>query len=77
MQNFLLKHIETIISVCCIVFSALFWFYTINGIPTRVTKLEIDVEAMKSQLAKNDTKTDIILEDTKFIKQLIIQKHAN
>lgn len=77
MQNFILKHIESIISVCCIIFSALFWFFTMNGVPSRVTVLEKKVESIETQLAKECTKTDIILEDTKFIKQLIIQRHTN
>ena len=31
----------------------------------------------KTQVAEIGTVTDIILEDTKFIKQLIIQRHTN
>lgn len=75
--KFIERHIESLITLLCVLITGIFWIFTMNGIPTRVTKLEVDVEAMKSQLAKNDTKTDIILEDTKFIKQLIIQKHSN
>ena len=77
MKNFLLRHIESIVSVCFIIFSALFWFFTINGIPSRVSVLEKKVGNIETQLAKECTKTDIILEDTKFIKQIIIQKHSN
>lgn len=76
-NRFIERHIESIITLLCVLITGIFWIFTMNGIPARVSKLEIDVEAMKSQLAKNDTKTDIILEDTKFIKQLIIQKHSN
>lgn len=77
MIQFLIKHIESFITLLCVLAMGFFWLFTMNGIPSRVTKLEVDVEGIKAQLTKNDTKTDIILEDTKFIKQLIIQKHSN
>lgn len=77
MDKFLIKHIESVVTIVCILVTGIFWIFTMNGIPARVQKLENDVEGIKVQLNKNDTKTDIILEDTKFIKQLIIQKHTN
>lgn len=77
MDKFLIKHIESVVTIVCILVTGIFWIFTMNGIPARVTMLESDVQAIKIQLNKNDTKTDIILEDTKFIKQLIIQKHSN
>lgn len=77
MDKFSLKHLETFVTISGLLVTGIFWISTMNGIPARVTMLESDVQAIKVQLNKNDTKTDIILEDTKFIKQLIIQKHAN
>lgn len=77
MDKFLIKHIESVVTIVCILVTGIFWIFTMNGIPARVQKLEVDVEGIKVQLNKNDTKTDIILEDTKFIKQLIIQKHSS
>lgn len=76
-KNFFLKHIESIVTIVSILVTGVFWIATMNGIPQRVTKLETDVDNIKNQLSKEEVKTDIILEDTKFIKQLIIQKHAN
>lgn len=76
-KKFLIKHVESFVTIAAILVTGVFWIFTINGIPARVQKLETDVEGIKVQLNKNDTKTDIILEDTKFIKQLIIQKHTN
>lgn len=76
MNKFLIKHIESLVTIAAVLITGIFWIFTMNGIPSRVTKLENDVESIKTQLSKNDTKTDIILEDTKFIKQLIIQKHT-
>lgn len=76
-NKFFIKHIESLITISAVIVTGIFWIFTMNGIPTRVSKLETDVEGIKVQLNKNDTKTDIILEDTKFIKQLIIQKHSD
>ena len=76
MKDFISRHFESIVTIICIIFTGIFWISTMNGIPARVTKLETDVDMIKTQLSKNDAKTDIILEDTKFIKQLIIQKHT-
>lgn len=74
MEN-IFKHIQSIITIVSLLVTGAFWVFTMNGIPKRVHKLEVEVEEMKVQLNKNDTKTDIILEDTKFIKQLVVQKH--
>ncbi len=76
MQNFLTRHFESIVTIICIVMTGIFWLATMNGIPNRVTKLEAEVSEIKQQLSKNDTKTDIILEDIKFIKQVVIQKQV-
>lgn len=75
MKNFVTRHFESIVTVICIIVTGIFWIATMNGIPTRVTKLENDVSEIRQQLSRNDAKTDIILEDTKFIKQLILQQH--
>lgn len=63
--------------VLCGLLTVAFWFFTIDGIPKRVTKLEGDIEIIKTQVNKNDTKIDIMLEDIKFIKQLEMQNHHN
>lgn len=76
-KNYFLKHFESIVTIVSILVTGIFWISTMNGIPQRVTKLETDVDNIKNQLSKEEVKTDIILEDTKFIKQLIIQKHSN
>lgn len=76
-NKFFIKHVESFITISAVIVTGIFWIFTMNGIPARVSKLETDVEGIKVQLNKNDTKTDIILEDTKFIKQLIIQKHSD
>lgn len=76
MQNFFTRHFESIVTIICIVMTGIFWLATMNGIPNRVTKLEAEVSEIKQQLSKNDTKTDIMLEDIKFIKQVVIQRQV-
>lgn len=62
-----------------------FFIYTMQGLPPRVSKLEQDLPAMreqlkseindlKSQVDKNNAKTDIILDDVKVIKSLMMSK---
>lgn len=67
--------IKTGIWVVCGLLTVAFWFFTIDGIPKRVAKLETDIEIIKTQVNKNDTKIDIMLEDIKFMKQLAVQDH--
>lgn len=76
-KNFFIKHIESLVTITAIIITGIFWIFTMNGIPERVSNLEHEVETIKTQLSKNDTKTDIMLEDIKFMKQLMIQKHTN
>ncbi|MCM1339393.1 MAG: hypothetical protein NC191_06955 [Muribaculaceae bacterium] len=68
--------VKTGMWVLGILLAIAFWFFTIDGIPKRVEKLETDIEIIKTQVNKNDTKIDIMLEDIKFIKQLEMQKHG-
>lgn len=75
-KKLLIKHIESLITISAVIVTGIFWIFTMSGIPERVARLETDVDTIKTELSKNDTKTDIILEDTKFIKQLIIQNHS-
>lgn len=75
-MKFINKHLEALISIACIFTTGIFWIATMNGIPQRVTKLETEVDIIKNQLSKNDIKTDIILEDIKFIKQFVIDRHS-
>lgn len=76
-KNFFMEHIESLVTIIAVITTGLFWIFTMSGIPERVNKLEHEVEEIKNQLSKNDTKTDIILEDTKFIKQIILQMHSS
>lgn len=64
-KKFIFEYIPLIVT-------AVFWFFTINGLPARVTALETDVKDLKIQFVRNDEKTNIILEDVKFLKQIAV-----
>lgn len=64
-----------------------FFIYKMQDLPPRVSKLEQDLPAtreqlkeeingLKSQIDKNSTKTDIILDDVKEIKILLMKKES-
>lgn len=74
-NNYFLRHIESIVTIVAMITTCSFWIFTMNGLPARVSKLENAVELLKTQLSKNDTKTDIMMDDIKFIKQMTI--HTN
>ena len=76
MKNFLKNYLGATITLVSLLITGVFWIHTMDGIPKRVDKLEVEVEEIKVQQIKNNTKIDTILEDTKFIKQLIMQKHT-
>ncbi len=80
-ENDILKYSPTIISIVGLVLTGLFWIFTINGIPKRVTnlenhvhKIEIDVNTLNQNVNTNDVKINIMLDDIKFIKQVITHK---
>lgn len=82
MKQFFLNNLAIVLTICGFIFSGLFWVYTMNGIPKRVNHLENSINSVKTevnQLSKdvnaNDTKISIILEDIKFMKQLMTQKY--
>lgn len=76
MNTFLKNNFREILTVSGILITGVFWVHTLTGIPPRVAKLEKSVEEINTQVIRNDTKIDVILEDTKFIKQLVTQRYS-
>lgn len=66
--------INKFLPIVTMLLTGVFWFFTINGIPARVSSLESDVKALKEQMIQNSVKTDIILDDVKFLKHRAMQK---
>ena len=53
--------------------AVLFWFFTVYGLPPRVDKLEARVEQHEQQLSRQDVKMDIVIDDVKTIKSILMQ----
>ncbi|MBR2864675.1 MAG: hypothetical protein IKC13_00130 [Elusimicrobiaceae bacterium] len=56
--------------------AGLFWCFTIYGLPPRVDKLEERVQQHEERLSRQDVKLDIVLDDVKTIKSILMQFSA-
>ena len=74
-------------TVVAVVGATTFFIYKMQSLPPRVDKLEQDlsttrkeltyqINTLQSQIDKSATKTDIILEDVKLIKNHILNNHT-
>lgn len=54
----------------------MFWFFTMNGVPERVSELEAKMAAVELNLAKIQAKIDGISGDTTIIKNFILGMHG-
>lgn len=72
----LLKYWGIIVALATYLIGLIIWITTMNGIPPRVSSLEQDVKEISTQVIKNDSKIDVILEDTKFMKQIMMHKYT-
>lgn len=52
--------------------AVLFWCFTIYGLPPRVDKLEQRVQQHEEKLTRSDVKMDIVLDDVKTIKTILM-----
>lgn len=52
--------------------AGLFWFFTLNGLPPRVDSLEKKVSEHEGRLARSDVKLDMIADDVKSIKVILL-----
>lgn len=73
--SFVLNVIKLLSIVIACIAAVAFFIYETQGLPPRVSKLETDmmktnqkISEMQTEMSKNSTKTDIILEDVKLIK---------
>lgn len=56
--------------------AAVFWCFTIYGLPPRVDKLERTVAEHERKMTETGVKVDIILDDVKTIKGFILTRSA-
>lgn len=79
--SFILNIIKLTSIIVTVIVTITFFIYQTQGLPPRVSKLEIDMEKtnkkiteIQTEMSKNNAKTDIILEDVKIIKNAIVNK---
>lgn len=79
--SFILNVVKLTSIMIAAIIAITFFIYQTQGLPPRVSKLEIDMEKtnkkiteMQTEVSKNNAKTDIILEDVKIIKNAIVNK---
>lgn len=53
--------------------AAAFWGFTMYGLPPRVDRLEEKVAIHDERLTRSDVKMDIVLDDVKTIKSILMQ----
>lgn len=54
-----------------------FWFFTLYGLPPRVEILEKKVSSHEERLARSDVKLDMIADDVKSIKVILLNAAKN
>lgn len=54
-----------------------FWFFTMYGLPPRVDALEERVRAHEEKLTRQDVKLDIVIDDVKAIKSILMNFHKD
>lgn len=79
--SFILNIIKLTSIIITVIVTITFFIYQTQGLPPRVSKLEVDMEKtnkkiteVQAEMSKNNAKTDIILEDVKIIKNAIVNK---
>lgn len=79
--SFILNIIKLTSIIITVIVAITFFIYQTQGLPPRVSKLEVDMEKtnkkiteIQTEMSKNNAKTDIILEDVKIIKNAIVNK---
>lgn len=68
------EQIKTWLYIASVVFAVVFWFFTIHGLPPRVDRLETIVSEHDKRMTANDVKLEIILDDTKQIKAILMNR---
>ena len=72
--NWLFSKSQNIITIGSIILAIASWFFLMNAIPERVNVLEKDVSTLKTTLAKESTKTDMILSSVYEIRSVLLKR---
>ncbi len=71
------EKLQSWVYLLSVALAVLFWFFTVYGLPPRVDKLEARVEQHEQQLSRQDVKMDIVIDDVKTIKSILMQFRNN
>lgn len=71
------EEIRAWITVLGVIGAIIMWMVSIYGLPPRVDKLETRVDMHEKQLATQGVKVDIILDDVKSIKTILLNEGKN
>lgn len=65
--------LQNIIALGTLIFGAIFWFYTINGVPKKVDEHEIRITSLEHDSIEFKTKMDMTLNSVMEIRALLHQ----
>lgn len=69
--------LQNIIALGTLIFGAIFWFYTINGVPKKVDEHEIRITSLEHDSIEFKTKQDLLLQAVYEIRAVLLKKNNN
>ena len=69
--------LQNIIALGTLIFGAIFWFYTINGVPKKVDEHEIRITTLEHDSIEFKTKQDLLLQAVYEIRAVLLKKNIN
>ena len=72
--DYIIKNVKSFYIVGGVVLAIAGWLYMMNGIPSRVSKLENDVAELKTAMTQQATKTDMLLQAVYEIRAVLLKK---
>ena len=69
--------LQNIIALGTLILGAIFWFYTINGVPKKVDEHEIRITSLEHDSIEFKTKQDLLLQAVYEIRAVLLKKNNN
>jgi hypothetical protein len=69
--------LQNIIALGTLIFGAIFWFYTINGVPKKVDEHEVRITSLEHDSIEFKTKQDLLLQAVYEIRAVLLKKNNN
>jgi hypothetical protein len=67
--------LQNIIALGTLIFGAIFWFYTINGVPKKVDEHEIRITSLEHDSIEFKTKQDLLLQAVYEIRAVLLKNN--